>query len=1057
MTISNSASATPGESPIVISLFGTFDVTVKGRVIDTFHSNKARALLAYLLMTHDQPSLRTELAELLWQDYAEASARTNLRKALASVREVLAPFNLLQADRHFVQLRVGSGLVTCDALQFIEYLDACRRHKHEAPARCPSCQSRLHQALALYRGAFLDNFPLIDSPRFTKWLHTQRNHFAACAAEAEAMLAPPQPVVGNLPPALTPLVGRTGELTALTAYLHHETYRCVTIVGAGGMGKTRLARALGAQEQARQPDGVWLVDLGALHPPTAGEAVDEIHERIATAIGVTLGFAFQGAAPPTAQVAAYLAHKTALLILDSFEHFSAGAAWLPMLLEAAPTLRLLLTSRHRPPLQSQLVYPLQGLAVPPLEQTGAVPLSQAITHYAGVQLFIERATSAGIALALDASTLTTVGELCRLVEGSPWAIELAVSMLTAQSPAAILAAIRANYGALVTDLLDVPLRQRSAEAVLQAAWRLLTPREALVLARCAVFHGGFTQAAGLTIADAALAELQALVHKSLLHPAGDRFILHELVRQFAGEQLAQSPQAQSVLLARHAAYYIELLQEEETELPNTVNALKKLQNDLDNIRAAWRWSTDQGQLALLEKGVGSLQDYYRLAGIYAEALQLLAAALPPVRQAVALSSPPTGAPRLLARLLCYMAQFYRLYRRADEVKKGENCAQEALALGRHLADPALQALAYHELARLADAQSDYAAMGSLAAQGCTQARQANLPHLTAECLNDLGIAVGNCTEPLAGIPHFQEALACLRQQPNRVLAVRITGNLAGFYLSGHAYQAAYQHFQQVRDLRRLLQHRENSLLTQITYGDLWMALGAYAAAQQEYAQGFALVQAGRASYWESWLQASYGRLQHLCGDPAAAQSTCRLARQIAQEDGQRFVEQWALINLGHALADLGELAAAAQCYRQAIAAHQAGNWLFRLPDAQAGLAAVLLAQNEAPAALTHVETALALLAQQGLAAAGEPFLVYGTCVRVLAAAGDPRAHAVLATAYQALQERATQLTDAELRHSLRQSVAANRKLIAAAHAAGIVPQTHQPETQLYPSPDIIPI
>lgn len=1035
--------------PIGISLFGAFRVTINGVAVTRFRSTKVRALLAYLFLTHPQPLLRTTLSELLWPDYANESAQTNLRQTLANVRESFAPFALLQANRQHVYLTVDPTIVSCDVLQFDALLDACQRHDHPSLAHCSVCQARLQQAVALARGALLEHFPKIDSAPFEAWLADQRARFAARLAEAQVALAAAKAPLGNLPPALTPFVGRTADLAELASKLQHPTYRCVSLIGPGGIGKTRLACAVGEQAQEDYPAGVWLVDLSALAPTSVLETPEQLQDRLATAIAMALGCNLEGGNRPAIQVMSYLADKTALLILDNFEHLSAGAAWLPVLLTAAPRLQLLITTRHRLPLQSQLVHQVRGLALPPEEVVRTAAADQLIAHYPCLQLFVERAESAHLLLNYNAATLTTISQLCRLVDGSPWAIELAVSLLDQQSPAAILQALQSNYRALRTPLLDVPARQRSAEAVLRTAWQLLTPSEAQTLARCAVFRNSFTLAAAQTVAAATPALLDALVHKSLLSLTGaEHYAMHELVRQFAAEQLARSSQAQNTISARHATYYIELLRGQEAELYNKVETLKKLQTELDNIRAAWLWCTEQGKLALLEQGAESLQDFYRLAGLYEEALQLLGAALFTVRQAVALSPTASQPQRLLARLLCYIAQFYRLYRRADEVKKGELCAREALALGQRLADPALQGLAYHALARLADAQSDYALMSLWAAQACTQARRANLPHLAAECLNDLGIAVGNCTQPLAGIPHFQEALACLHAQPNRVLEARITGNLAGFYLSGHEYQAAYHHFQQLRNLRRLLQRRENSLLTQITYGDLWVALGAYADARQEYAYGVALVRARHTSYWESWLHASYGRLQHLRGDPAAAQATCRLGYQIAQEDGQRFIEQRALINLGHALADLGELAEAAHCYQQAISTHEAGNWLFRLPDALAGLAAVLLAQNAVQAACAHVETALALLAQQGLAAAGEPFWVYWTCVRVLDATGDARAQAVLATAYQALQERAAQLADAELRHSFLETVAANRLLIAAAHAAGI-PQEKIDERKAY--------
>jgi tetratricopeptide (TPR) repeat protein len=468
-----------------------------------------------------------------------------------------------------------------------------------------------------------------------------------------------------------------------------------------------------------------------------------------------------------------------------------------------------------------------------------------------------------------------------------------------------------------------------------------------------------------------------------------------------------------------------------------VAATEQIRTDLDNVRTAWRWSAEQGDLALLELGVCSLQDFYRTAGTYPEAIQLLEAALPAVRQAAALASAEAQPQRLLARLLCYIAQFYRLYRRLGQGQKAEACANEALELGRRLADPALQALAYHELARLAQTRVDFAAMCALSEQAVSHARQANLPHLAAESLNDLGIGVGVYTHPLASAQHFQQALECLREQPNRALEGRILSNLGLFHLVGHQYQLAHRYLQQRLTLQQLLQEREDRLLTLICLGDLWTALGAYAEAQEEYAQAQTLVQARHAPYWESWLHVGHGRLQRLRGDTAAAHTTCRLAVQVAQKDGGPTEQQWALIELGHTLADLGDRVAAGQCYHQAIALPKGVNWFFRTPDAHAGLAALRLGQSDVAAAVTHAEAAFALLTQQGLAAAGEPFAVDWTCVRAYDAAGDPRAWTVLAAAYQALCETANQLEDQRLRGSFLENVVVNRQLVAAAQAAGI--------------------
>lgn len=226
------------------------------------------------------------------------------------------------------------------------------------------------------------------------------------------------------------------------------------------------------------------------------------------------------------------------------------------------------------------------------------------------------------------------------------------------------------------------------------------------------------------------------------------------------------------------------------------------------------------------------------------------------------------------------------------------------------------------------------------------------------------------------------------------------------------------------------------MITLILLGDLWLALGAYTEAQQGYEQAMAMVQTLHDPYWESWLHASYGRLQHLRGDPAAAQTACALARQIAQQDGIHVQEQWALVYLGHALAALGNHAVAGECYQQAIALHKQAFWVYRTVDAHAGLAELFLHQKEVAVAIAHVEAALTLLAQQGLAAATEPFRAYWTCYRVLKACGDARASGILQDAHQRLLAQAAKIDNEALRRLFLENVVANRELIALAQSTG---------------------
>jgi predicted ATPase/DNA-binding SARP family transcriptional activator len=879
-------------------------------------------------------------------------------------------------------------------------------------------------------------------------LSPPENPLGAVTSSPSPLVFPSSSLPHNLPSNLTPFFGRDAEIAQISALLTDERYRLVTLVGEGGSGKTRLAlaaaqailafgvwilpgQALDYPGRIQTPkflDGVWFV---ALHPiPTTGNLADQLAVAVAQAVGLS----FSGRQPLFTQVLTHLHKKALLLIFDNAEHLLPDLAdLLVQILQAGPAVTALVTSRHLLGLHAEFVWRVAGLAVPPNDN---LPPATLLT-YSSIALFVERARRRNHTFDLTVANQAALVGICRLVDGLPLAIELAAALTQAYSSTELYTHLQQDYTILTTRLRDLPARHRSIQAMLDYSWRFLAPAEADALAACSIFAGSFSRAAALAVAGAAPTVLSNLVDQSLLQVHEGRFIMHELIRHYAAAQLAQRPSAQHAAQARHAAYYMALLQSLEGALLVTVAAQETAQHDLDNLRAAWLWSADQADLSLLAMGAASLQTVYRLAGLYREAIQLLHTALQNVRRVI--DAPPRAADQgdLAARqlfgcLLCYSALFYR---RFGAVEQGEEAAQEALALGQAQNDPALQGLAYHELARLAQVRSDFLAMYQWAELGCTQAQQSQSPQLVAECLNDLGIAVSSCQHPQTAIPHFHAALTQLPTGVNRYLEARLRANLGFFHLSCHEYQPAYHNLTQAFTLQQQIQDREGSMITQIFLGDLWLALGAYPLAQQAYEQGLSRMQSIPDPYWKSWLHASYARLQYLCGDPAAAHAAGMVARQIAQEGKSHIQEQWILINLGQALMGVGDLTAARACYEQAIALHDKTSWVYRTADAHAGLAALLLAQQEIIAAIGQAEAALAFLAERGLAAANEPFGLYWTSFCIFTAASDPRAATVLQTAYQQLQTIADQIEDEPLRHSFCEGVVINRQLIAAAQAA----------------------
>ncbi len=309
----------------------------------------------------------------------------------------------------------------------------------------------------------------------------------------------------NLPQPATPFLGRKAELNQISDYLADPDCRLLTLLGPGGIGKSRLAiRAAQAQVYAFL-QGVYLVQLAGVHSPA----------QIVHAIAGVLEFEFQPLGDPKAQLLNYLRDKELLLVLDNFEHLLnpvdlSSVTVLEELLETAPGLRLMVTSRQRLNLSREWVFVLHGLSYP------AHIADQNLEHSEAVQLFMQsaRRTTPGFQLGDDEKPF--IARICQLLEGVPLAIELAAAWTRVMSPNQIVLEIERNLDFLASAYPDLPERQRSLRATFEHSYHLLSPEEQQVLCRLSIFPTSFDRAAARQIADAPLHILTSLVDRSLL-------------------------------------------------------------------------------------------------------------------------------------------------------------------------------------------------------------------------------------------------------------------------------------------------------------------------------------------------------------------------------------------------------------------------------------------------------------------------------------------------------------------------------------------------------------
>jgi predicted ATPase/DNA-binding SARP family transcriptional activator len=319
----------------------------------------------------------------------------------------------------------------------------------------------------------------------------------------------------NLPAPPTPLIGRKAELAEIEDRLQDPACRLLTLVGPGGSGKTRLALEAAAKQMDNFFHGIFFVPLASLQSADA----------IVPAIAQALGFSFYREGTPQQQLLDYLRQKNMLLVLDNFEHLLDGVGLVGEILEAAPGIEIVITSRARLKMQGEHLFSVAGMDFPPrtpdsFSEDGKGEFDD-VAQYDAVKLFLTSARRLRPNFDLREDNMADVVRICRLVQGMPLGILLATAWVEILTPAEVAAQIEQSFDFLRRDWRDVPQRQRSMRAVFDHSWNLLTVRQRTVFQALSVFRGGFTHEAAQQVVGASLRELMALVSRCFLHRTPD--------------------------------------------------------------------------------------------------------------------------------------------------------------------------------------------------------------------------------------------------------------------------------------------------------------------------------------------------------------------------------------------------------------------------------------------------------------------------------------------------------------------------------------------------------
>ena len=389
---------------------------------------------------------------------------------------------------------------------------------------------------------------------------------------------------GNLPAEVTSFVGRRHEVAGVRRML--ATNRLVTLTGAGGVGKTRLAQRVGGEARRAFPDGVWFVELAELRDPGL----------VAVTVGEALGIREEAVGGDSAGLTAFLADRQALLILDNCEHLIDACADLAgALLPACPGLRILATSRQALRLAGEATLAVQPLSVPDPD----LPATPAeLSRNESVNLLVERAGAVLPGLELTDENCATIARLCQALEGVPLAIELAVARLRVLTMEQILDRLTDRYRLLTSGARNAPARQQTLRALVDWSWDLCSADERTLWARASVFAGGFELDAAEQIcgdeslpADTVLDLIESLVDKSVLTRSADgpraRYRMLEVVREYGAARLAEAGE-QPAVAARHRDWFAALASygDRHWVSPDQAVLMRRLRHEQANLRVA---------------------------------------------------------------------------------------------------------------------------------------------------------------------------------------------------------------------------------------------------------------------------------------------------------------------------------------------------------------------------------------------------------------------------------------------------------------------------------------
>lgn len=652
-----------------IRTLGGLSIKVNNQTIQDLGSRKAEALLVYTAV-EGRPQNRNVLAAIFWPESSKEHAFSSLRVALSILRKKLGVYmnisrdwvdlkpeaelyldlsdleqklannkeesaleiyqgdflqgfhirgssefeDWLRFEQEYVRKLIGNALHSLITEQikagdyqkgnaFVQRLlefDPLDELAHQKSIRLLALDGQRIAAISQYENCkeILHTELGVEPSKETQELYEQ-----IISGEELASHEPLTPK-HNLPASQTSFVGREIELAQIEDLLHNPDCRLLTLLGPGGCGKTRIALQAATQSLRSFPDGTYIIPLEAC------DSNEYLVPGIAEAIGFNIDN-FVTDLDPKTQLIDFLQGRSILLVLDGFENVISAAGLLSDILDHAPNVKMLATSRQILDLNGEWVFHVEGL---PTHQNVENAM---LDDNGALKLFTERAQQANIRFQYTIEDYIHANRVCKLVEGMPLGIELAAAWTYVLSPLEIEQEMVKSLDFLSTTKSDIPGKHHSLRAMFDSTWMKLSFQQQEMVSKLSVFQGGFDHKAAIEVAGANLSLLSSLMNKSLLrrNEAG-HFTMHALLREFAAEKLNHLEEIQENTSKRHCGYYINMLTQRKEDLLSAkmLQARDEIRQEMENLRFAVNWACLHWEAGEVVKMLQALLAFYIVQG-----------------------------------------------------------------------------------------------------------------------------------------------------------------------------------------------------------------------------------------------------------------------------------------------------------------------------------------------------------------------------------------------------------------------------------------------------------